>query len=436
MNRIPESANAGHAAFRKQLYDQVPDFWADLHGGEYALYDLIRITPDLVEEIRAATGKISRLLTLFTNRMQKLPDDQWKQLIQQLGYPQQTAEWLRINNLPWPSMIARADWALTPDGPKLLEWNADTPSFIKELFDVNGMVCRHFQHDDPNEGMDRKLQHALRDAVIHAARWIERPESALNIAVSGYPDDEEDTATNRYLTALLRQAGFEVSDVPLRELSIDENGLYAPDGKQIEIWFRPGYPLEFLAEEKDPVSGLPLGDAVAALVRARRLAMINPFTALLHQNKMLQALIWAAQDEPWLSDEVKETIRTYFLPGYDTPAPFEDEQHTYVMKPAFGREGGGVRIIRPGGTEIYPADLAEQEHQSPMLYQQFAEMPNRRVMTVSGPENTYLLMGCFCIAGQGSALGFRAGGPITDNRSYYLPTALAKEGNDLNNDIF
>ena len=76
----------------------------------------------------------------------------------QLGFPPESLPFIRLQTIPFESVIARLDLVVTEEEVKLLEVNADTPTFIKETFFVNGKVCEAFGVDDPNAGCEQNFE--------------------------------------------------------------------------------------------------------------------------------------------------------------------------------------------------------------------------------------------------------------------------------------
>ncbi|MCG3057071.1 glutathionylspermidine synthase family protein, partial [Escherichia coli] len=65
-------------------------------------------------------------------------------------------------------MISRIDFIVNESGIKVMELNADTPTFIKELFHVNRRVCKQFGLHDPNQKEEEHLSRVLKEAIFKA----------------------------------------------------------------------------------------------------------------------------------------------------------------------------------------------------------------------------------------------------------------------------
>ncbi|MFY7869729.1 MAG: glutathionylspermidine synthase family protein, partial [Exiguobacterium sp.] len=122
---------------RDELYSQIPYFWPDLNDEEYALYDCFEMTASQVASVREATEAVDSIFRKTNQLLRTLPDE----TLRLLGYPEASLPFLREKAMPQETIIGRYDWIMKDGQLKLMEFNADTPTFIKELFDVNGVVA-------------------------------------------------------------------------------------------------------------------------------------------------------------------------------------------------------------------------------------------------------------------------------------------------------
>lgn len=141
-----------HKEKREMFYKEIEDFWHDLYGTEYALYDVHIESSHIIDSIKEASNQIGELFFKTAPLLRSLDD----QTLFSLGFPKDSLPYLRLKTMETESVISRLDFAVTTDQIKLLELNADTPTFIKELFHVNELVCRHFQVQNPNKLEGRK----------------------------------------------------------------------------------------------------------------------------------------------------------------------------------------------------------------------------------------------------------------------------------------
>ncbi|MGO0059690.1 glutathionylspermidine synthase family protein [Brevibacillus fluminis] len=394
--------------------------WDEMYGEEYALAAIHLITDSFREELTAATAALARIFAKTVPVVQQADE----RLLLELGVPEAAVEAVRLAIMPeCPTVIGRFDFAQTPQGLKMLECNSDTPTGIVEAFYVNGQVCSRFQVTNPNAGMERHIRQAFARIV---QRYRELGYPTERIWFSALDWHEEDAGTTRYL---LQQSGLPASFVPLADLRVTDEGVYAAVGEElcpIDLLYRL-HALEKLAFETDE-EGFPSGAQLLALTAGRKVGIINPPSAFVAQTKALQALMWGLHEAGEFFDAAEqETIRTYMLPTY-----FTNEFHgrcAYVTKPIFGREGGGVTLYRADGQEL-ERDQESEYWDQPMIYQEMAQLPAIQVETLGGSFAGHLLWGSFFIGGEPSALVARVGGRITNNMSYFLPVGVKGKKNE------
>lgn len=421
---------------RQKFYEQIDDFWHDLYDTEYALWDVKVVSKSTIERIRLATKRIGQIFDKTAKLLRQLDDD----TLCQLGFPVNTLPFLRLQTLPLESVIARLDLVDTENGLKLLEMNSDTPTFIKETFNVNGKVCEAFGLEDPNEGCTKKLQKAIENAIYMSGQFV-RKSSDMNVVFTSHGDHEEDRLTTLYLKQV---SGVNSQYVTLSQLRIIdkaiiqdgeiilEPGLYDLNGRKIDVLYRQTYPIEHLIGDEDPLTKEKVGQILLQFVKKRELAIINPPSAFLLQSKAILALIWGLHKEkhPFYTKEELSWIESYFLPTYLDDDLFIDKNQSYVKKPAFGREGDTVEIYKGTGEKI-EANANQTYQDSLPVYQQFIELPKTVIKTENGERNVHYMYGSFYVSGEASAIGIRAGGQITDNESYFLPIGLTSFSKSL-----
>lgn len=410
---------------RQDFYNQIDNFWHDIYGKEYALLDIKKETVKSIERLRQATEQIGHIFYKTAPLLRRLDNETFARL----GFPSETHSFLRLKTIPFESVIARLDLVVMGDEIKLLELNADTPTFIKETFYVNGKVCDYFQMENPNAGFEEQLRKALLTAVTSSI-----PTKGSNIIFSSHPDNEEDKYTTLYLKELLSIDSKYMDFNELRivnEPVVEEGhiilspGLYDLNGNKIDLLYRQTYPIEHLIHDEDPLTKEKVGQMLMQLVEQHELAILNPPSAFLLQSKAIMALIWGLHEEQhiFFTNDEHEIIQRYFLATYLDPDEFISSEKKYVKKPAFGREGDTVEIYSSTGTKV--AEDSHKTYQEELsVYQEFIELPQTVIQTVNGPKRTHYMYGSFYINGEASAIGVRAGGQITDNASYFLPIGI------------
>ncbi|MDQ0230777.1 glutathionylspermidine synthase family protein [Metabacillus malikii] len=406
-----------HRKQRQDIYQQLDSFWHDLYDGEYGLYDIALMEKENFDEIRLVTKRVGIVYQKIGRFLRTLPDE----TLLQLDFPKTILPYIRHRALPVETVISRIDLVRTEAGLKLLEINSDTPTFEKEVFYVNGKLCKVFQVEDPNEGLAHKLGIAMRKAlaeVLHHFSLEDKP----NIVFTSHDDHEEDKLTTLFLKDV---ANVHSKYVPLHKLTIMKGeGLFDDEGQKIDVLYRQTYPLEHLVEDVDLETNEHIGLQLLELVKTKKLAILNPISAFLLQSKAVQALIWGMMESnhPYFSDEEKQWITDYFLPTYLEADHFINTDKRYVKKPSFGREGDTVSIYDKGRKVVKEHETTYET--SLPVYQEFVELPKRTIKTVNGLKEASILIGSFLINGEPSGIGLRAGAQITDNNAYYLPVGI------------
>ncbi|MEA4900819.1 glutathionylspermidine synthase family protein [Desulfitobacterium sp.] len=407
-----------YSEVREQFYGSIREVfsWDWIDGDEYGLAGMHYITSEFRKEIAYATEELGRIYAKTVLMVQQSPED----LLEMLGIPQEAYTAIRLPIMPEiPTLIGRFDFANTPQGIKMLEFNADTPTSVVEAFYANSKACEFYGAGDPNQGLEQDLTKAFQEIV---KRYQQLGYETQNIIFSSLDWHEEDRGTVQYL---LKMSGLQGSFVPLKDLRVIEDELYAlieGEYQKVDIWYRL-HALEKLAEEKDE-DDYPTGAHVLDLIARGKLAIINPPAAFIAQTKAMQSLIWGLHEaNEFYTEHEQEIIERYMLPTY-MENPFLGKE-AFVAKPIYGREGGAVSIFQPDGT-VLEKDQEELYWEQPMIYQKYAEMEEIKCMTVKGPYKGRLLWGSFLIGGKASAVSARIGERITGNLSFFLPSGYRR----------
>lgn len=398
-----------YAVERARFYSGIAGFWPDLYGEEYALYDVRCVNSEAVAEVRLVTERVGLIFWKMAELLRHVPDE----TLLEMGYPVETLSFLRLETLPVSSVVARLDLIPVGDSYKCIEINADTPTFIKELFHVNGKLCEAFSVANPNAGMERLLRRAVAASVSYGLRQVER----ANVVFTAHVDNVEDRETALYLMEGVPGARF----VGLHELRIERGvGLFDERGVRIDLLYRQTYPIENSILDVD-ADGNPIGRWLLELVEEGKLTLLNPPSAFLLQNKAVQAMIWGLHEErnPYFTEQEHEWIAAYFLPTYLEAESLVDARVAFVRKPTFGREGDTVSIFDATGNLQF-AESQQSYRQYVQVYQQYVKQPRVRFQSVKGEQEGELLIGSFLLNGKAGAVGYRVGGKITNNLSYYL----------------
>ena len=277
-----------------------------------------------------------------------------------------------------PSLYGRFDFAFDGSGPpKLLEYNADTPTSILEAAVAQWQWLEETGRPDQFNSLHEKLIERWRTL---ASGWP--PQTPVHF--SCVKDHEEDRVTIEYLRDTAAQAGLQTAFAYVEDLGWNGAAFVDLDDKPLSAWFKL-YPWEWLMRE-------PFGAHLATAA----LPIVEPPWKALLSNKAILAVLWELfPDHPNL-------LPAYFSPDY-LGADF-------VKKPFLSREGANIsfsgkrRDIRSEGP--YGAEG--------FVYQARAELP--------AFDGRYPVIGAWVVGDEAAGIGIREDvTPITTNRSQFVP---------------
>lgn len=282
-----------------------------------------------------------------------------------------------------PSLYGRFDLAWDGTGtPKLLEYNADTPTSLLEA-----SVIQWQWLEDTSPHLDQL--NSLHEALVE--RWGLFPEPVIHFACVW--DALEDRQTIAYLAETAEQAGKETVLLDMVEIGVAPDGRFTdPTEREITRLFKL-YPWEWMAKETFFTS-----------VAARRSIFTEPVWKMLLSNKALLPILWELN------------------PGHPLLLPasldFAELQRaglsSYVAKPILGREGANVRIFEGGRVTAETSGTYTDE---PLVYQQKASLLR------DGRRSA--VWGAWMVGDACRGLSVREDdGPITSNNSRFLAHVL------------
>ncbi|MBP0463531.1 glutathionylspermidine synthase family protein [Roseomonas sp. PWR1] len=346
--------------------------FADIAGEPYwdesAYY---RFTEGEIDALEAATAEVERISRAAVahavahdlNGPLGIPDGAW---------PIVKRSWQRAE----PSLYGRLDlrWDGTGE-PKLLEYNADTPT---ALFEAAVVQWEWLQCLDDGRGPEQHDQfNGLHEALIGAWGRLGLPPTVHFCCAAG---SAEDRGTVDYLRDTAIQAGHEAPFLTMEE--IGWNGAIFTDLEErpIEAMFKL-YPWDWLLRE----------DFGANIAKART-RWIEPAWRLIPASKAFLSLLWHLfPDHPNL-------LAAHLEPGL-TGGP-------EIAKPIWGREGSNISA--PGIETDGP--YADQ----PRVWQAYAELPRF--------GGRYPVIGSWIIDGAPAGIGIREDAtPVTRDTSRFVP---------------
>jgi glutathionylspermidine synthase len=228
------------------------------------------------------------------------------------------------------SLYGRFDLAYDGQSPpKLLEYNADTPTAL-----IEAAVAQWFWLQDLHPAADQF--NSIHERLIEAwRRWAGK----ATIHFSNIKEHDEDNQTVLYLRDTCEQAGVKTKPVFIEDIGWDplQNCFVDLDNERITHCFKL-YPWEWLWHEE-------FGEDLTR----EPVQFIEPTWKMLLSNKGLLPVLWELfPDHPNL------------LPAFETPEPLAGR---YVRKPKLSREGANVAWVESGvAVEETPGDYGEEGH--------------------------------------------------------------------------
>lgn len=235
------------------------------------------------------------------------------------------------------SLYGRMDFAFGDGVPKLLEYNADTPTSLLE-----GGVIQWGWRADCAGAADQA--NTIHERLIET--WRELTPNLGAAVHFGHVDDTyfEDEVTVAYLRDVAEQAGLRTVGLEMDEIGWDplRNELVDLDGQPIKTLFKL-YPWEGL-----------LVDDLAPVLPELRVRWLEPAWKMLLSNKAILPILWE------------------LFPGHQNllPASREPLPGGWVRKPLFGREGNNVTISAPNVEVTTGGPYLDRGH----IYQTYADL--------------------------------------------------------------
>ncbi|MBP6902959.1 MAG: glutathionylspermidine synthase family protein [Burkholderiaceae bacterium] len=293
-----------------------------------------------------------------------------------------------------PHLYGRFDLAYSGDGPpKLLEYNADTPTSIIETAVAQWQWKVDVQ---PRSDQFNRLHEALVERLAQIGQRFDVPR--LHLACQ--TDSLEDTGNVEYLLDVALQAGWYAQLLDIADIGVLDNGRYVDgDDQPISACFKL-YPWEWLAAE-------PLA---AHLGQAPTL-WLEPAWKMLLSNKALLPLLW--QSHPGHPN---------LLEAHFDAAAFEGRP--FVHKPLLSREGSNIRLVDAQGRTTLSTD-GDYGGQAGICqaWTAIAAFPAPETSFMHGPrEAMHAVLGSWIVGDQSAGLCVREDlTPITSNSAYFVP---------------
>ena len=327
------------------------------------------------EEITRLESAANRLHYLCIDAAEAVVNNNWwsRLGIVEAAIPSILKSWERDDF----SLYGRFD--LSYDGitpPKLLEYNADTPTAL-----VEAAVAQWFWLEEAQPGADQF--NSIHERLIEAwKRW-----AGKTVHFSNVKENAEDLMTVLYLRDTCEQAGVKTKSVFVEDIGWDKTRKQFIDlnCEAIEHCFKL-YPWEWLWREDFSVH-----------LQVNSIQFIEPTWKMLLSNKGLLPILWELfPDHPNL------------LPAYESSEPLGQ---SYIRKPKLSREGCNVSWIESGVAIEENSGFYGEEG---FIYQAPANLPDF--------DGNHPIFGVWVIDHEAAGLGIREDTRrITGNLSRFVP---------------
>lgn len=302
-----------------------------------------------------------------------------------------------------PALYGRFDFLYNgSEPPKLLEYNADTPTSLLEaavvqwhwLEDV-GESLPSAHHFLPFSNSKPDQFNSIHERLI--AKWKDiAPFLSKPVYFAG-TEEPEDVLTLAYLEDTAQQAGLPTERIAMMDIgwNPDRNAFLDLEEQRIDSIFKL-YPWETMMAEQF---------ASQALAIYREMHWIEPIWKMLLSNKGILPILWELYPN-----------HANLLPAYfDSTSNATHGMRNYVRKPLHSREGANITVVRNNATVV----STDGPYGGACIVQALgpeATFPD----AVSHPRNPVL--GLWMIDQECGGMGIReSSGPITDNLSSFVP---------------
>jgi glutathionylspermidine synthase len=342
-----------------------------LYWDESACY---RFTADQVDELEAATAELEQMALELVDRVVTTGEEAFERLrVPPAAWEAVAGSWQAGEK----NLYGRFDLRYDGEGPpRLLEYNADTPTALFEA-----AVVQWDWLEAVRPGRDQF--NSIHERLIEA--WRQFGIGRERVYFAATRDHVEDNGTIEYLRDTAVQAGLATERLAMEDIGWDGENFLDLDTRRIGVLFKL-YPWEWLVDE---TFGAHLLTGVTKV--------IEPAWKMVLSNKAALALLWEmAPGHPNL------------LPASLDPAALDG---AVVRKPIYSREGANIQMLDAGRVMAETGGVYGAEG---FIYQADAVMPVF--------DGNYPVIGSWVVASQAAGIGIREDSTaITRDTSRFVP---------------
>lgn len=273
------------------------------------------------------------------------------------------------------------------DTPRLLEYNADTPTALLEAAVIQWSWFKDFSA--AYDSLDQF--NSIHERLIEAWGRVKQEKAGGDVMYfTSLGEPAEDYMTANYLRDTAMQAGLTTEWIEISDIGWNRTQQFFVDlqDKPMQHIFKL-YPWEWLIHEK-----------FAQHLLATKTRWLEAPWKMLLSNKALLPVLWQLfPDSPYLLQ-----------------ADFEPWDAPYIRKPILGREGNNMSIVQNG---IVLQATSGPYANSPCIYQALRPLPNF--------DGNYPVIGSWLVNGYACGIGIREDKTlITGNNSRFVPHLFRK----------
>ncbi|MBU6288398.1 MAG: glutathionylspermidine synthase family protein [Chloroflexi bacterium] len=328
----------------------LPDF--GVRGEPYPALGALVLDAGATRSLVRATERLARVFARATDAAVSEPG-----ALERFGFPSSFIAMARREAPGVLPVLGRFDFVRDPKpwpggddstgAWRAVEFNADTPSGLREVVSLEPLVRRHLPqtlagHLPMATGVARRIGSAVAKAIGAPLPGGRAIATVGVVADPAYLEDAcQAIAFARAITPTVARRGVHVTFGAVANLHRRGHRAWLRDAP-IDALYRHA------AIEAWP--GTEAWDAMAVATDAGELRLVNGLRGVVAQNKGLMAWIWGRRDDAATFDaDARAAIRTYLPPTTWVEAiPPVPVRPGLVVKQAFGREGAEVAM----GTDL------------------------------------------------------------------------------------
>jgi glutathionylspermidine synthase len=281
-----------------------------------------------------------------------------------------------------PAIYGRFDlWYDGKNEPKLLEFNADTPTSLFEASIIQWFWLKDF--DEPKDQFN-----SIHEKLIDYWKQLKEYIYDDKLYFTCVKEALEDFTTTAYMQDCAMQGGIETAFIYIDDIGWDNiNEIFVDlDNRPIRNIFKL-YPYEWMVNET-------FGENI--VTDNLKACWIEPAWKMILSNKAILPVLWQ------LFPDHKN-----LLPAYFTRGSLKD----YVKKPLLSREGTNITLVE---NEKLIASSDGEYGAEGFIFQELCKLPDF--------NGNFPVIGSWVIGQQPAGIGIReSNGLITDNLSRFIP---------------